>query len=100
MIPVHTLYRMPRKPKPPLRPLLRVRGGNIPAFRCAVRRVHEIEDREREVRPWEETGGAETAMRDMSGVHEDEGGGEVEELAEREGEGGCGWEDGGVVQRD
>ncbi|OCL00049.1 uncharacterized protein K441DRAFT_652411 [Cenococcum geophilum 1.58] len=51
LILVHTLYRMPRKPKLPLRPLLRVRGGNIPAFRCAVRRVHEIEDREREVRP-------------------------------------------------
>ena len=30
-------------------------------------------------------------MRDMSGVHEDEGGGEVEEPAEREGEGGCEW---------
>ena len=39
-------------------------------------------------------------MRDMSGVHKDEGGGEVEEPAEREGEGGCGCGDGGVVQRD
>ena len=39
-------------------------------------------------------------MRDMSGMHEDEGGGEVEEPAEREGEGGCGWKDGGVVHRD
>ena len=48
---VHTLYRMLRKSKPPLRLLLRVRGGNIPAFRCAVQRVHEVEDREREARP-------------------------------------------------
>ena len=38
-------------------------------------------------------------MRDMSGVHEDEAGCEVEEPAEREGEGGCGWKDGEVVQR-
>lgn len=37
-------------------------------------------------------------MRDMSGVNEDKGGGEVKEPAEREGEGGCGWKDGGVVQ--
>ena len=37
-------------------------------------------------------------MRDMSGVHEDEGGGGVEEPAEREGEGDCrlggGWRGG------
>lgn len=39
-------------------------------------------------------------MRDMSSVHEDEGGGEVEEPAEREDERGCGWGNGGVVQRD
>ena len=32
-------------------------------------------------------------------MREDEGGGEVEEPAEREGEGGCGCGDGGVVQR-